>query len=233
MESLESELADTTATVTDSDNSQSSAGAPPDITNIVSSFDDESEAYCSDPPDLNPEDADLDSLDRLQKTVSVTDTLEITDSNGPPDLTNSEDFEYGRDEQVLGLEDSDFPDVIEAEACNPDTDSVDIESEAFLSTNSPPDSSPFISESGTDISLAQEVSKSFQHSRFSESRFSESLLAVAPDDILPVRSGDNLPVHNTIPLSSLPVHQAPAKRGPGRPRKEGLESQQLISKKKT
>lgn len=233
MESLESELADTTATVTDSDNSQSSAGAPPDITHIGSSFDDESEAYCSDPPDLNPEDADLDSFDRLQKTVSVTDTLEITDSNGPPDLTNSEDFEYGRDEQVLGLEESDFPDVIEAEGCNPDTgESVDIESGAFLSTNSPPDSSPFISESGTDISLAQEVSKSFQLSRFSESRFSESLLAVAPDDILPVRPGDILPVQGTNPLSSVPIHQVPSKRGPGRPRKDGIEGQPS-SKKRT
>jgi hypothetical protein len=52
----EPEITDTTATVTDSDNSQSSTSAPPDITQIGSSYDDESEAYCSDPPDLNPED---------------------------------------------------------------------------------------------------------------------------------------------------------------------------------
>jgi hypothetical protein len=49
---------------------------------------------------IDPEDADLDNIDNLPKTVSVTDTLEITDSNGPPDLTNSEDFDYGSNQEV-------------------------------------------------------------------------------------------------------------------------------------
>jgi hypothetical protein len=63
--------------------------------------------------------------------VVRTDTLEITDSNGPPDLTNSEDFDYGSNQEVYGIEESDFPDVIEAEGCHQDTrDSVEIESEA-------------------------------------------------------------------------------------------------------
>ncbi|XP_052093536.1 histone-lysine N-methyltransferase 2C-like isoform X6 [Mytilus californianus] len=231
LKTLEADLADTTATVTDSDNSQSSTGAPPDITQIASSFEDENEAYCSDPPDLNPEDSDLDKIDHLPKTVSVTDTLEITDSNGPPDLTNSEDFDYGSNQEVLGIEESDFPDVIEAEACNPDTgESVNIESETFLSAHSPQDSCPFISESGTDISLAQEVSKTYQLSRFSESRYSESLLAVAPDDILPVRPGDILPVQGAQQINVHLQQQLPIKRGPGRPRKDGIE---FLPKKKT
>jgi hypothetical protein len=155
----------------------------------------------------------------------VTDTLEITDSNGPPDLTNSEDFDYGSNQEVYGIEESDFPDVIEAEGCHQDTrDSVEIESEAFLSASSPQHSSPFISESGTDISLAQEVSKNYLVSRYSDSRHSESLLAVAPDDILPVRPGDILSVQGPH-QTPLPVQlQQPVKRGPGRPRKDGLEA---------
>jgi hypothetical protein len=112
---------------------------------------------------------------------------------------------------VYGIEESDFPDVIEAEGCHQDTrDSVEIESEAFLSASSPQHSSPFISESGTDISLAQEVSKNYLVSRYSDSRHSESLLAVAPDDILPVRPGDILSVqgpHQTpLPVQLQPLY---------------------------
>ena len=235
-----------------SSDSQSSAGAPPDITSAETSFT-VNETFPADPPDLNPENTDLpDDITKQDTFLSPTyEAAELSDSSGPPDITNSDRFDKIKeevDETDLHLGDpsdltsfddktSDYPEVYtdpsspllesleEAEfGTDFGTDIPGEPQDIFTSDAHPPDLLTH-----NDYRAPEEGS--FLSASFPEANFSESLAAVAPGDILPVVS---FPQANPqfVHQPSYQQYQVQPKRGPGRPRKDGLDPLPSISKKK-
>lgn len=218
-----------------SDNSQSSISTPPDITKIeTNELSVSSLTYANDPPDLNPENPDLpDDITRSPVLISTTsETLEVQrDSDSPPDITGSNDFtaysDVPDDPDDLALVQATFSEVELSEALETKTPglSFDEEEEEEYQQESV-DSEIFSSlQDEPELFGGHKVTPAYLAS-FRDSAQVETLQAVAPGDILPVY---NLTEPSPVPQiqPNLPLTQytslQQAKRGPGRPRKDGLD----------
>ncbi|KAK3105764.1 hypothetical protein FSP39_005042 [Pinctada imbricata] len=224
-----------------SSDSQSSTGAPPDITSAEASFP-INESYDTDPPDLNPENPDLpEDLTKPDTFLSPTyETAELSDSSGPPDITNSNRFSKIKEEldpdlsltapvELESFEDkSDYPEVY----TDPSSPLLDTLEEPEFGADFPsdiPDEPQNIFSASThapDLLTHEDFhtpGEGYLSSSFPEASLSESLAAVAPGDILPVVSLPQASPQFLQQPVSYQQNQAVPKRGPGRPRKDGLE----------
>ncbi|XP_033732984.1 LOW QUALITY PROTEIN: histone-lysine N-methyltransferase 2C-like [Pecten maximus] len=207
-----------------SDNSQSPSCAPPDITNTDHRF-----AVCenntelSEPPDLNPE--EHTSLSHQQSCspnplVTTAEQISVSNSSEPPDLTGTDAFPYTGEasdpDDAIPIDCPDFQHTLGQ------THQSDQSLGILLSDDFDPDESeqqdPYFgdNQAPTELLDSDDCSpEGFLASSFPESNLVESLQAVAPGDILAVSLPQPPPI--TLKLSTPPI-----KRGPGRPRKDGV-----------
>ena len=206
-----------------SDNSQSSNCTPPDITQSAYLGGTGSQTDTSDPPDLNPEDIPQNLTSQADAFVTNTETIELNDSNEPPDITGVvDDYSYDQESSEgddIPIDNSEFQEGL-VQGADHSLISHDLLTSEF---NSPDQQSSYFTDASRDDDLGQ-VSQINYLSHYQDTGFGESLQAVAPGDILAVSLPEvQAPVLDTQQLS-------PNKRGPGRPRKDGFEP---IPRKKT
>lgn len=209
-----------------SDNSQSSTGVPPDLTQADTySIDDH---YTSDPPDLNPEEDTNPSAKVIKTegeylTLPTYEAAELSDSSGPPDITSAS-YEKTEEEEDIEIKDYSY---VDSNSPAPLLTSLEEQGEfTDFPTELPEDPQNIFPDTDPppDLLHQEELTppEGYLGSSFPESSLSESLLAVAPGDILPVVS---LPQPNPNFFQqnkNLSLAQN-LKRGPGRPRKDGQE----------
>lgn len=202
-----------------SDNSRSPACAPPDITNTQNCFDVcEPRTESSEPPDLNPEEnSGLLHCSSLDPNVFVTATeqIDLSDAAEPPDITGADAFPYTADasepDEGIPIDCPDFQETHSAHSLGTLLcDDFDPE-EAHNPDNYFEDNQATTELLDSDVCSPE----GFLASSFPESNLVESLQAVAPGDILAV----SLPQPPPIALS---LSNPSTKRGPGRPRKDGV-----------
>ncbi|XP_060078098.1 histone-lysine N-methyltransferase 2C-like, partial [Ylistrum balloti] len=207
-----------------SDNSQSPSCAPPDITSTDHRFPvSGNHTELSEPPDLNPEEHTglLDHQSRSPDVlVTTVEQADVSNSSEPPNITGADAFPYTG-------EASDPDDAIPID-CPEFQHSLDQPHQSdqslgiLLSDDFNPEESehqdPYFGDNQTSTELLDSDDCSpegFLASSFPESNLAESLQAVAPGDILAVSLPQPPPI--TLKLSTPPI-----KRGPGRPRKDGV-----------
>ncbi|XP_069119821.1 histone-lysine N-methyltransferase 2C-like isoform X3 [Argopecten irradians] len=208
-----------------SDNSQSPSCAPPDITNTDHRFSIcENNPELSEPPDLNPEEHTVLSQQppcSPDALVTTADQISVSHSSEPPDLTGTDDFPYTEDtndsDDAIPIDCPDFQHTLGQ------THQSDQSLGILLSDNFDQGESeqqdPYFgdNQAPTELLDSDDCSpEGFLASSFPESNLAESLQAVAPGDILAVSLPQPPPI--TLKLSTPPS----IKRGPGRPRKDGV-----------